>query len=95
MLPWASGTGAAAKGVVMELVNDDEKASALQGIALLETAARISTISLFGWLFSYLSELGRGGQVFMFNAGVAFLSAAVLLLVRFPTARAAVGPEAA
>lgn len=79
----------------MELVNDSEKASALQGIALLETAARISTISLFGWLFSYLSERGEGGSVFVYNAGVAFLSAGVLLLVRFPRARAAVGERAA
>ena len=94
ILPWASGTAPAAKGVVMELVNEDEKASALQGVALLETAARISTISLFGWLFSYLSELGKGGQVFIFNAAVAFASAAVLLLVRFPTARVAAGAEA-
>jgi len=79
----------------MELVNDDERATALQGIALLETAARISTISLFGWLFSFLSERGQGGSVFMFNAAVAFASAAFLLLVRFPTARAAVGAHAA
>ena len=36
MLPFASGTGSAVKGVVMDLVGGEEKADALSGIALVE-----------------------------------------------------------
>ena len=36
VLPFASGTGSAVKGVVMDLVGGEEKADALSGIALVE-----------------------------------------------------------
>lgn len=36
VLPFASGTGSAVKGVVMDLVGVDEKADALSAIALVE-----------------------------------------------------------
>lgn len=84
VLPFASGTAPAAKGVVMELVNEDEKGGALAGIALLETTAAICTVSGFGFLFSYLSEIGRAQDVFAANAAVALVAAGFLLCVRFP-----------
>lgn len=36
VLPFASGTGSAVKGVVMDLVGSEEKSDALSGIALIE-----------------------------------------------------------
>lgn len=44
VLPFASGTGSAVKGVVMDLVGVEEKADALSGIALVE---KLGTFSLF------------------------------------------------
>lgn len=84
VLPFASGTAPAGKGVVMELVGPEQRADALAAIALIETLAAVITVSLFGFLFSYLSEIGRPETVFVYNAGVAFAAGAFLLLVRFP-----------
>ena len=42
----------------MELVPAAQRADALSAISLLETAAYIVTGSLFGLVFSYLSECG-------------------------------------
>jgi hypothetical protein len=36
VLPFASGTGAACKGVVLDFVDIEERADALSGIALIE-----------------------------------------------------------
>jgi len=45
------------------------------------------TVSGFGFLFAFLSEIGKPGTVFLYNGGVAFLAAAILLMVRFPPKR--------
>jgi len=42
------------------------------------------TVSGFGFLFAYLSELGKPGTVFLYNAAVAFIAAGFLMFVRFP-----------
>ncbi|KAJ7166537.1 hypothetical protein C8R43DRAFT_1163301, partial [Mycena crocata] len=84
ILPLASGTAPACKGVLMDMVPEARRADALAGIALVETLALISTVSLFGALFAFLSDIGHPSLVFFCNAAVALLAAAVLFLVRFP-----------
>ncbi|KAJ6546050.1 hypothetical protein DFH09DRAFT_1367492 [Mycena vulgaris] len=84
VLPLASGTAPACKGVLMDMVPEARKADALAAIALVETLALISTVSLFSVLFAFLSDIGHPRLVFFCNAGVALLAAAVLFSVRFP-----------
>ncbi|KAJ7074854.1 hypothetical protein B0H15DRAFT_917440 [Mycena belliarum] len=84
ILPLASGTAPAAKGVLLEMVPPDRKSDALSAIALVETAAQIMTVSLYGALFAALSAIGRANWVFVFNALTAVLSAGVLAAVRLP-----------
>ncbi|GAA5905506.1 hypothetical protein JCM6882_004771 [Rhodosporidiobolus microsporus] len=86
ILPLASGTAPAAKGVVLEMVPEGEQQDALQGIALAETIAMMGTISASGEIFAYLSEIGRALDTFYFNAGNALLAFLILVFVRFPPA---------
>ncbi|KAJ7912124.1 hypothetical protein B0H13DRAFT_2660272 [Mycena leptocephala] len=84
ILPLASGTAPACKGVLMDMVPETLRADALAGIALLETLALISTIALFSAVFAFLSDIGHPNLVFFFNASLALLAAIVLFAVRFP-----------
>ncbi|BGP19974.1 hypothetical protein JCM10213_006751 [Rhodosporidiobolus nylandii] len=85
ILPLASGTAPAAKGVVLEMLADkDEHADALQGIAMSETLAMMLTIAASGWVFAKLSEVGRAEETFYLNAANALLSFLILLFARFP-----------
>lgn len=68
LLPLASGTAPAAKGVVLEMVPKEEESDALQGIALLECLAMMTTISLSGFVFSFLTSKGTPGYTFFVNA---------------------------
>ena len=124
VLPFASGTGSAVKGVAMDLVGGDEKADALSGIALIEKlgksisiilhdlhnhrdlvlpaiqsstwtdwvrirptvnanlnlVAQVSTISLFGFVFSALSEIGIPTAVFLANGVSSYLKSLIFIL---------------
>ncbi|KAJ7278385.1 hypothetical protein C8J57DRAFT_1306813 [Mycena rebaudengoi] len=84
ILPLASGTAPASKGVLLDLVSPTQKSDALSAIALVETSAMIITASLYGALFAFLSEIGRPNLVFLFNALTAMLAAMLLFAVRFP-----------
>ncbi|ORY86053.1 hypothetical protein BCR35DRAFT_302705 [Leucosporidium creatinivorum] len=84
ILPLASGTAPAAKGVLLELVPAAQQSEALAGIALVETIAMTLTVSVFGLVFAYLSEIGQPFLVFDLNAAVALLAAIILAFVRFP-----------
>ncbi|KAJ6564737.1 hypothetical protein B0H19DRAFT_1141835 [Mycena capillaripes] len=84
ILPLASGTAPACKGVLLDMVPATHKSDALSAIALVETTAMITTVSLYGGLFSFLSSIGHPNLVFLFNALTALLSAFVLFAVRFP-----------
>ncbi|KAJ6534969.1 hypothetical protein B0H19DRAFT_1184550 [Mycena capillaripes] len=86
ILPLASGTAPACKGVLMDMVPERRRADALAGIALVETLALISTVALFGALFAFLSDIGHPNLVFFCNAALALLAAVVLFAVRFPQA---------
>ncbi|GAA5902991.1 uncharacterized protein JCM6883_002656 [Sporobolomyces salmoneus] len=84
VVPLASGSAPAAKGVVLEMVSKTEQADALQGIALIETLAMTLTVSAFGAIFAGLSEMGRAFDVFFINAAMAVVAGVILQLVRFP-----------
>ncbi|KAJ6488905.1 hypothetical protein C8R45DRAFT_993143 [Mycena sanguinolenta] len=84
ILPLVSGTAPACKGVLLDMVPAARKSDALSAIALVETSAMITTVSLSGALFAFLSNIGRPNLVFLFNALTALLSAGVLFSVRFP-----------
>ncbi|KAJ7192512.1 hypothetical protein GGX14DRAFT_480004 [Mycena pura] len=84
VLPLASGTAPACKGVLMDIVPDTRRTDALAGIALIEILASISTVSLFGMLFVFLSAIGHPNLVFVCNAALALVAASVLFAVRFP-----------
>ncbi|KAJ7767026.1 hypothetical protein DFH07DRAFT_808975 [Mycena maculata] len=87
ILPLASGTAPACKGVLMDMVPESRRTDALAGIALIETLALISTVSLFGSLFALLSDIGYPSFVFFCNAAVALVAAAMLFMIRFPRGR--------
>lgn len=84
ILPLASGTAPAAKGVLMELVTTEQQPEALSAIALVETLAAIVTVSGFGVVFAFLSERGLARWTFAINAVLAWLSGALYLCVRHP-----------
>ncbi|KAJ7183833.1 major facilitator superfamily domain-containing protein [Mycena filopes] len=87
LLPLASGTAPAAKGVLTAIVPEARRADALAAIAMIETLALIITVSLFGPVFGFLSTIGRPNLVFVVNGGVALGAAVVLFMVRFPRGR--------
>lgn len=84
VLPFAAGTGSAAKGVMLQMCAPDEKTDALSAISLLETVARLSTVSLFGLVFSGFAEMGRPNLTFACNGAVAVIGFIVLMFARFP-----------
>ncbi|EIW71307.1 hypothetical protein TREMEDRAFT_27990 [Tremella mesenterica DSM 1558] len=84
VLPFASGTGSAIKGVTLDFVAPEERSDALGAIALIEKLATVSTIGVFGTVFGALSEVGRPTLVFAANAAVAMIAFLLLMFVRFP-----------
>ena len=84
MIPFAAGTGSAAKGTMLQMCTPDQRTDALSAISLLEMIARLSTVSLFGLVFSAFAEVGRPNLTFAVNAAVAVVGFAVLLFARFP-----------
>ncbi|WVQ69175.1 uncharacterized protein L199_007391 [Kwoniella botswanensis] len=84
VLPFASATGSACKGVTLDFVEADQRSDALGAIALIEKIAQVSTISLFGTIFAVFSEQGRPTLVFLANGAIAMLAFILLLFVRMP-----------
>jgi hypothetical protein len=85
LLPLASGSAPAAKGVMMEIVPSSiSHGDALQAITLVEMIATLSTMSAFGEVFALFAEMGKPHLIFICNAGVAVFAVAILLLCRFP-----------
>lgn len=68
ILPFASGTGPAAKGVVTELVGAEHKQEALSAIALVESFATVSTVGIFGSVYAVFARMGMPQMVFAANA---------------------------
>jgi MFS family permease len=84
VLPFAAGTGAASKGTILQMLPSSDRVDALSGITLVENIARLSTVAVFGLVYSVLAEVGQTQMVFICNAAVALLAFIVLLFSRFP-----------
>ncbi|TVY41992.1 hypothetical protein LOCC1_G006505 [Lachnellula occidentalis] len=84
LLPLAAGTGASAKGTILQMCSATERADALSAITLIEMIARLTTTSIFGLVFAAFAEIGKTYLVFICNAAVALLGFLVLLFSRFP-----------
>jgi MFS family permease len=84
VLPFAAGTGAASKGSILQMLPSSDRVDALSGITLIENIARLTTVGVFGLVFSALAEVGKSHLVFICNAAVALLGFIVLLFSRFP-----------
>lgn len=84
VIPLAAGTGSAAKGVMLQFCTPDQKTDALSAISLLEMVARLSTVSIFGLIFSGFAEVGLPNLTFAVNGGVAVVGFLVLMFAKFP-----------
>ncbi|TVY82945.1 hypothetical protein LSUE1_G003144 [Lachnellula suecica] len=84
LLPLASGSAPAAKGVMMEMCDQSQRDDALSAITLIEMIATLSTMSVFGLVFSHLAEMGKSHLVFVVNASIAVLAVAILAFSSFP-----------
>ncbi|KAL2160689.1 hypothetical protein VTH06DRAFT_885 [Thermothelomyces fergusii] len=84
LLPFASGSAPAAKGVMTEMCSTSRRADALNALTLVENVARLATQGLFGFVFAALAKVGKPHLTFFANAAIALLASAVLLLSRFP-----------
>ncbi|KAI1340706.1 MFS general substrate transporter [Xylariaceae sp. FL0016] len=84
LLPLASGSAPASKGVVTRMCPASERADALQAMTLIENMAMLSTLALFGFIFSAFSDAGKAYATFYCNAAVALVAVAVLCLCRYP-----------
>ncbi|KAJ1328233.1 MFS transporter PCFT/HCP family solute carrier family 46 (folate transporter) member 1 [Microdochium nivale] len=84
LLPFASGSYAASKGVLTEMIPESRKVDALQGMTLVESLATVSTLGLFGGIFSSLLDIGKAELTFFVNAAIAILAIIILLFSKFP-----------
>ncbi|KAK9786703.1 putative Major facilitator superfamily (MFS) profile domain-containing protein [Seiridium cardinale] len=84
LLPFASGSAPAAKGVMTEMCPPRQRQDAIAAITLVESAAMLITQGLFGLIFAAFSEMGKPRLTFFCNAGFALVATAVLFLSRFP-----------
>ena len=68
MLPFASGTAPAAKGVITEMCSASQRVDALNALTLVENIGRLSTLGLFGFVFAVLANAGKPHLTFICNA---------------------------
>ncbi|KAK6951232.1 hypothetical protein Daesc_007763 [Daldinia eschscholtzii] len=84
LLPFASGSAPAAKGVMTELCPPQHRQDAISAITLVESAAFLLTQGLFGLILAIFSELGQPSLTFFCNAGFAVLGFSVLFMAHLP-----------
>ncbi|KAM0278587.1 hypothetical protein ACHAQH_005061 [Verticillium albo-atrum] len=84
LLPFASGSAPAAKGVITEMSPPNLRQDALSAITLVESAATLTTQGLFGFIYSSLSAIGKGNLTFLCNGGLVVIAVAILLLAHYP-----------
>ncbi|KAH8646642.1 major facilitator superfamily transporter [Xylariales sp. PMI_506] len=84
LLPFASGSAPAAKGVMTEMCPPHQRQDAISAITLVESAAMLTTQGVFGLIFAGFSEMGTPSLTFFCNAAFAWVGVTVLFLSRFP-----------
>ncbi|KAF3810635.1 hypothetical protein GCG54_00013877 [Colletotrichum gloeosporioides] len=68
LFPLASGSAPASKGVITEMCEPSERADALQAMTLVENIAMLSTLGLFGFIFSSFAAIEKTYLTFFCNA---------------------------
>lgn len=68
LLPFAAGTGASAKGVILQMCTKQQRVDALSAITLVENMARLSSTGVFGPIFAAFADKGQQQLVFACNA---------------------------
>ncbi|ROT42643.1 major facilitator superfamily transporter [Sodiomyces alkalinus F11] len=86
LLPFASGSAPAAKGVITEMCPSYLRQDALSAITLVESAATLTTQGLFGLIYASLSTIGRANLTFFCNGGLAMVAVCILSLAHYPPA---------
>ncbi|KAI0407570.1 major facilitator superfamily transporter [Xylaria palmicola] len=86
LLPFASGSAPAAKGVMTQMCPAHQLSDAIGAITLVESTAMLVTQGLFGLIFAAFSEMGTPSLTFFCNAGIAVLGFIVLFMARLPPA---------
>ncbi|RYP76427.1 hypothetical protein DL769_003633 [Monosporascus sp. CRB-8-3] len=84
LLPFASGSAPAAKGVMTEMTPPHQRRDALSGITLVESSAMLMTQGLFGLIFAAFSEAGRPSLTFFCNGGFAVFGFLILFMAHLP-----------
>jgi MFS family permease len=84
VLPLAAGTGSSARGTILQMCSPTERADALNAISLVEMAANLATVGLFGYIFSAFAAMGQPSWTFVVNGAVALAAFTILALARFP-----------
>jgi len=67
LLPFASGTAPAAKGVMTEMCPPHQRADALNALTLVENIGRLATQGLFGFVFAAMAYIGKPHLTFLCN----------------------------
>ncbi|KAI8964325.1 MFS general substrate transporter [Daldinia sp. FL1419] len=84
LLPFASGSAPAAKGVMTELCHPQQRQDAISAITLVESTAFLLTQGLFGSILAIFSELGHPSLTFFCNAGFAVIAFIILFMAHLP-----------
>ncbi|KAI1398280.1 hypothetical protein F4819DRAFT_468928 [Hypoxylon fuscum] len=84
LLPFASGSAPAAKGVMTELCPPHQRPDAISAITLVESTASLLTQGFFGLIFAAFSEAGKPSLTFFCNAGCAVFGFIVLFMAYLP-----------
>lgn len=84
LLPLGAGTASAAKGVILQMSTAKDRTDALSAISLVEMLARLMTTFVFGLIFAAFASVEKTYLVFVVNASVAIVGAALLVFSRFP-----------
>lgn len=81
LLPFASGSAPAAKGVMTELCPPAQRPDAISAITLVESSAMLATQGLFGLIFAAFSDMGRPSLTFFCNAVSGYFCSVILFLL--------------
>ncbi|ORY54939.1 uncharacterized protein BCR38DRAFT_508754 [Pseudomassariella vexata] len=84
LLPFASGSAPAVKGVLTEMCPPRQRVDALSAITMVESSAMLTTQGIFGLIFAAFAERGQPRLTFFCNAACALLGVVTLFLATFP-----------
>ncbi|KAI1372564.1 hypothetical protein F4677DRAFT_248098 [Hypoxylon crocopeplum] len=84
LLPFASGSAPAAKGVMTEMCAPHQRPDAISAITLVESTATLMTQGLFGLIYAAFSEIDQPSLTFFCNAGFAVFGFMVLFMAHLP-----------